>query len=276
MEKYLFTDETGGIKEVQSDEELNTAIQAASRPEKIKIWIFSTNEWISYADFSKRSRIIAKKSNPVPIQVHAADKISSPPAKEKSWLKKTVLFTLAGATVFLVYNFTRIRWEKMTPLSLRAAQPANVPITNADSLIEWVEFIRGQKLDRVTKTNFRIRNTWPERILLQLDAERDTSHLGTKYHDIQFILDNATGYLIDEAIVKLTVWKNNEMNSDTFHFNNTGYATPAMRTIEKEYRGDSLAISFFSIKAKSFNFCYSADKQSNYGNLADRWFCKDE
>jgi hypothetical protein len=271
MEKYLFTDGTGEIREVQSEEELNALIKSATHPDRIRIWLFSSNEWISYAAFSKSSYPAGKKIVTAIIEPDTTE----PPVRKRGWLKKTLLFTLAGATVFLVYNFTRIKWERIEPLNVFAARPANVPGINADSVIDLIEAVRGQKLDKTTRTNLRIRNTWPERILLQLDTERESKGNTTRYSNIQITLDNATGYLIDEAIVKLTVWKKDEATrSDTIRFSNIGYATPAKQDIKEGYRGDSIAVSFYSIKARSFNFCYSVDKQSNYGNMADRWFCK--
>jgi len=271
MERYLFTDGTGEIKEVQSEEELDSLVSTATRPDRIRIWLFSSNEWISYAAFSKRSRNSIKKNVPVVTENNPG----TPIARKYNWLKKTLFFTLAGTTVFLVYNFTRIKWSTIAPLHTQATRPANVPIINNDSLTGQIEAARGQKLDRVTRTNLRIRNNWPESILLHLYAEGESNGSATRYNHINITLDNATGYLVDEAIVKLTAWKNNqESRSDTFHFMNIGYTTPAKFDVNNVYQGDSLAVSFYSIKARSFNFCYSADKQSNYGNMNDRWFCK--
>lgn len=278
MEKYLFTDGSGEIKEVQSEEELQALIRASSNRNNIRIWRFNSNEWISYADFTKQPQPLpvsqVKATNGKPVPVTEDIPVNQSP-KKKGWLKKTVLFTLAGATVFLVYNFTRIRWVKLAPLHTSAARPANVPIIDTDSVLALIEFNRGQKVDRTTRTNLRIRNNWPERILLHVDAERDSSSLATKYYDIVVTLDNATGYLIDEAIVELTSWGNEGKQTDTLRFTNTSYETPAKRTIDKEIRADSISISFSSIRARSFNFCYSIDKESNYGNLGDKWFCKD-
>jgi hypothetical protein len=271
MERYLFTDGTGEIREVQSEEELNTLVRSATRPDRIRIWLFSSNEWVSYAAFSQSSSVATKKIVPVTTE----NVTVAPPARKPGWLKKTLLFTLAGTTVFLVYNFTRIKWSAVAPLNTLAARPANVPSINTDSLIEFIETERGQKLDKTTRTNLRIRNDWPESILLQLNAERETNGNATRYTHIHITLDNATGYFVDEAIVKLTIWKKNKApRSDTFHISNIGYAEPAKQEVKNLYSGDSLAVSFYSIKARSFNFCYSADKQSNYGNMGDRWFCK--
>ena len=74
MEKYLFTDGTNVIREVESDEELHNLIQSSAEPGKVRIWIFNTNEWISLADFNKRfPRIIASdKKTPPAIKTQEA------------------------------------------------------------------------------------------------------------------------------------------------------------------------------------------------------------
>jgi hypothetical protein len=271
MERFLFTDGTGEIKEVQSKAELDSLINAAPSPDRIRIWLFSSNEWISWAAFSKNSRAEIKKNIPVVTETNSI----IPVPRKRNWLTKTLFFTLAGTSVFLVYNFTRIKWSALAPLNVQASRPANVPIINNDSLVAEIEFARAQKLDKVTRTNLRIRNNWPENVLLHLAAKRETNGSTISYNNINITLDNATGYQVDEATVKLTVWKKGqEERSDTVQFNNIGYTTPAKRDINESYQGDSLSVSFYSIKARAFNFCYSADKQSNYGNMADRWFCK--
>ncbi|HEX2627692.1 MAG TPA: hypothetical protein VHM26_01730, partial [Chitinophagaceae bacterium] len=180
MEKYLFTDGSGEIQEVHSEEELQALIRASSNRNNIRIWRFNSNEWISYADFIKQPQplpVNGKVVNGKPAPVTENILVEQPP-KKKGWLKKTVLFTLAGATVFLVYNFTRIRWVKLGPLHTSAARPANVPIIDTDSVLALIEFNRGKAIDRTTRTNLRIRNNWPERILLHVDADRDSSSLG--------------------------------------------------------------------------------------------------
>jgi hypothetical protein len=277
MEKYLFTDGTNGVREVQSQEELKTLIESAQQPEKIRIWVFNSNEWISYAGFSKGMPFTNKENAPVPNKTkRTEDQLTPARVNGKRWLKKFLFICIAGMTVFLIYNFTKIRWVKTSPLNITAVRPANVPAMDVDSLVQFLEYSRGQKLDRITKTNLRIRNTWTDRIILQLSSDRDTSNAGSRYSNIELTIDNSTGYNIDNAIVKLTAWKNNEINSsDTFHFNNVGYAMAARRKIKNSYRGDSLSVSFQSIRAKVFNFCYSADKKSNYGNNNDRWFCRE-
>ena len=278
MEKYLFTDGTNGIREAQSKEELHSFIQSSADPEKIRIWIFSTSQWISYADFSKRSvaKIIPFKKTTIQEDKKKDTAIVRQPVKKNSRLIKLFIAIITGVTVFLVYNFTRVKWRTISPLQIAAARPANTPQLNVDSLIQVIETTREQKLDKVTLTNLRIRNTWPDRIELQLKTNRDSGDAGTKFYHVELSIDNSTGYNIDNAVAELKEWKNNvATRTDTIHFSNIGYSSLANRAVDTEYRGDSLSVSFLSIKAKSFNFCYSADKESNYGNLNDRWFCKD-
>jgi hypothetical protein len=286
MEKYLFTDGTNGVREVQSQEELKTLIASSVLPEKIRIWIFNTNEWISYKGLPDAALSNGREKAPLPVKNGSPINISEngshkTPATNNRVVKKFLLFTLSAAGIFLIYNFTRIKWEKASPLNITASRPVNVPLLNVDSVIQYMEESRGQKLDKTTKTNFRIRNTWPERMTLQLNTDRDISSAGSKYYNTEISIDNSTGYNIDNAVVKLVVWKNNEpggyrvSSEDSFHFNNISYAMAAKRKLDNNYRGDSLSISFQSIKAKAFNFCYSADKKSNYGNPNDRWFCRE-
>lgn len=288
MEKYLFTDGTNGVREVQSQEELQTLIASAAQPpdragtdgDKIKIWIFNTNEWIGYKSFSHGSTLNGKHKAPPPVKnsliVNAIENgTAKKPVKSNGLIKKLLFFVVGAAGIFLIYNFTKVKWEKTTPLNVAAGWPANVQVMDADSLIQTIEETRGQPLDKITKTNLRIRNTWPDRIALQLNSDHDISTAGSRYYNMEFSIDNSTGYNIDNAVVKLTVWKNNEVSAtDTFRLNNISYAAAAKRTIDNVYRGDSVSVSFQSIKAKAFNFCYSADKKSNYGNAADKWYCK--
>ncbi len=85
MEKYLFTDGTNVVREVQSKEELHTLIKLCSDTAKARIWIANTCEWIPYSEFSKRStpKIIPQKNI-----VKPAEKIMpvtvTPKAKAKS------------------------------------------------------------------------------------------------------------------------------------------------------------------------------------------------
>lgn len=278
MEKYLFSDGTNVVREVQSDQELQELIRSAGDTDKIRIWAFNSSEWITYPEYSKRvgpksspARVISNNDAPKPVPV-----IKKKTGNRFSIITKLLALAVTVFAIFMVYNFTRIKWVKAPTLEITASRPANVPLLNIDSLIWEIENSRGQKLDKVTSTNLRIRNSWPDRIQLQLKSERDSSLEGSRYHHVALTIDNSTGYQVDQAIVELKCWKNNEVNKlDTFHFHQLGYSTPATREIPGEYRGDSLSVSFISVRSKGFNFCYAAGKESNYGNLNDRWFCRE-
>lgn len=276
MEKYLFTDGTNVVREVQSEEELQKLIQSSGDAGKIRIWVFNTNEWITYTDFSKKFIL---KTSSLKKSVNNVEKTEPvvPPKRANpfSGLTKLLILPTVAAAVFLIYNFTRIKWSKVSPLELTAERPGNTPLINIDSLIAEIEYSRGQKLDKITATNLRIRNTWPDRIVLQLKSDRDSSQDGIKFYNINLSIDNSTGYNVDQMVAELKSWKNNEViKLDTFQFRNIGYAAPAKRNVPGEYLGDSLSVSILSLRSKAFNFCYSAEKESNYGNLNDRWFCK--
>jgi hypothetical protein len=277
MEKYLFTDGTNVIREVESREELQSLIQSSAGSPRARIWIFSSNEWITVSDFNNRSSrqtasIVKKEPVVEPGEIRKPGRRSAFPGL----LKKTLFGTVTAAAIFLVYNFTRVTWTKAAPLAIVADRPSNTPVVNVDSIIESIEISRGQKLDRTTRTNLRIRNTWPDLIQLQLAADRDTNKDDSRYHNPEVTIDNSTGYNIDNAVVKLSLWKDSEViNSDTIRFTNIGYASPAKRTMEGLYRGDSISVSFISIRAKAFNFCYSSDKKNNSPNYNDRWYCRE-
>lgn len=276
MNKYLFTDGINGVKEFQSQEELQTQIGTAPDPDKIRIWIFSSNEWISYGAFRKKYPLIIKKEKPSAIDYGVLITSNRPPATRSHWLKKFLFLSGAAAGVFLIFNFTKIKWTKAAPVNTTAVRPVNVPVMDIDSLIMTIEDDRGVFLDRSTRTNLRLRNTWPDRIELRLNAERETSNAGSRYFNIDISVDNTTGFNLDEAIVKLSVWKNGKTgNTDTLKFNNIRYDKISSRQLSNTYRGDSIAVSFESIRAKSFNFCYSVAVNNNSGNYNDRWFCRE-
>jgi hypothetical protein len=279
MEKYLFNDGTNVVREVQSKEELDTFIQSAADKGLVKIWLFNTSQWISYAEFIQLTT--PKIQPPKKLVIQAEKKIIPLINGQKkrgklTGLIKTFVVLITVAAVFLIYNFSRERWHTASSLSVKAVWPANTPVIDIDSLIKTIENARGQKLDKVTQTNLRIRNSWPERIELKLKTDRDTSQSGNKFYNIELSIDNSTGYMIDEAVVELTDWRHGHINmTDTFHFNNVGYAAVSKRLLANEYRSDSLSLSFLTLRSRAFNFCYSFDKESNYGNLNDRWFCRD-
>ena len=275
MKKYLFTDGTNGVRELQSQEELEIFIESAEQPDKIKIWLFSSSEWISYAAFRKLYPGLTRKEAPaVAVANHTLPGRAS---NGKRWLKKFLFVMMAAAGVFLVFNFTKIKWEKASPVNTTAARPANVPVIDIDSLITEIEYDRDQSLDRSTKNNLRLRNTWPDRIELKLNSERETNNSVSRYFNINVSLDNSTGFNLDEAVVKLSIWKNGKLsNSDTLKFNNIRYDKLSVRQLNNDYRGDSIAIAFESIRSKAFNLCYSAAIKNNSGNYNDRWFCRGE
>jgi hypothetical protein len=278
MEKYLFTDGTNGVREVQSKDELIKLIQTSTDRSMIRIWLFNTNEWITYAEFAEASAIIApnpKKDVVTPITTTAA-KEKKIPLGNWNMFSRVLIAIVAVAVIFLIYNFTRDKWEKVSPLSSFIPRPENSPPVNVDSLILVIESTRGEKLDKVTRTNLRIRNNWPDMVEMKLSAEREKNRSGSRFFNVELMIDNSTGYNIDDIQVRVTEWKDSEeIGSDTIHFKNTGYASPARRRIERVFHGDSLSASFTSLKSRSFNFCYSADKKSNYGNMNDKWFCKE-
>lgn len=279
MEKYLFTDGTNVVREVQSKEELHTLIQSAGNPGKIRIWLFNTSEWISYAEFSKIStpRTSPVKESAVKEDEKTRVKVIAPkkPSQFNGLGRAFIFFVICG-TAFLVYNFSRVKWHTASSLLITAERPANTPLIDVDSLIRVIENTRGQKLDKVTQTNLRIRNSWPDRIELKLKTDRDTSQAGSKFYNIELSIDNSTGYMIDEAVVELKDWRYGSVNiADTFHFSNIGYSAVSKRTLPNEYKSDSLSVSFLTVRSRAFNFCYSWDKESNYGNMNDRWFCRE-
>jgi hypothetical protein len=279
MEKYLFTDGTNVVREVRSKESLQQLIQGAGDPTRIRIWIFHSSEWISVSEFaireSSRPPIVEKngKARPVARAVALPAKAKT---RSSAGLVKLFILIITAATILLVYNFSRVKWHTASSLQITAARPSNSPLVDLDSLVRVIEWDRGKPLDKVTLTNLRIRNSWPDRVELRLKTERDTSQAGTKYHSMELSIDNSTGYHIDQAVVEINEWRNSQVyTTDTFHIDNIGYSNITTRPLANEYTGDSLSVSFLAIRSKAFNFCYSAEKESNYGNLNDRWFCRE-
>lgn len=274
MEKYLFTDGLNGVKEASSQQELEKLIDASARPEQISIWVFNSNEWMSYAAYRRLFPAVSKKETMPGISAGAVavKGVSS----GKRWLKRSLFFPAMAAGALLVFNFTKIKWEKAAPVDFTATRPGNVPLMDIDSLVEEIEYDRGEALDRSTKTNLRLRNTWPDKVELKLHSERETSSAGSRFLNVSLSIDNTTGFNIDNAVVKLSVWKNQKLNtSDTLRFSNIRYDKLLTRAIDAVYRGDSISVSFESIRAKAFNFCYSATIKNNSGNYNDRWFCRE-
>lgn len=276
MEKYLFNDGVNGVREVQSREELYQLAENADL-RVAKVWVYSSNEWISLSQFKtlfpglpapKRNGIAPDKRLPEKPAPRAARKSLSTGFR----LRLGALLTLC---IFLVYNFTRDKWEPVQEIRISPARPENSPLLNTDSLIAELEAGRGQRLDKTTRTNLRIRNNWPDQILLSATAQRDSSKTGIRFHNIEFMLDNATGYQLQELELEWAVWRGNDLrHSGELRFENIDYAEPARQSLAGTFVGDSMSIRINSIRAPSFHFCYSHDKQSNYGSLNDRWFCR--
>jgi hypothetical protein len=276
MEKYLFRDGTNVTREVESKKELLSLIQSSPDPGTIRIWIFNTSEWLTLADFNKRFATAPAANT---ITAPAIEKKIQPKAtgifRNKSLFKKIIITAIGIIVIFLVYNFTKLTWSKASSLTILASRPANTPAVDADSLIATIESLRGQKFDKITKTNLRIRNTWPDLITLKLNTDRDTSREGSRYYNLELVVDNATGYKIDQAAVELNVWKDGTASTQSFDFSNIDYASPAKKRIGEVFHGDSITISFSSIKARVFSFCYSSDKKGNSGKYNDRWYCRE-
>jgi hypothetical protein len=270
MEKFLFTDGYNVVKTAESQEELESWIESSQYPASIRIWIYSSHEWISLAAYRTLFPLANKKQKNVSNQSQGP----SPARVTKThWSKKLAFTALAAASVLLIFNFTRINWKSSGLVNFPAARPDNVPQMDIDSLIREIEFDRGQSLDRSTRTNLRLRNTWPERILLQATAEKETSSAGSRFSNLSLSVDNTTGFPIDKAIVKLILWKNNRISDlDTFHFNRIRYDKIATRKSDEYYKADSLSLEFESIKAKAFNFSYSSMINNPQGEYTDRWF----
>ncbi|MCZ2459813.1 MAG: hypothetical protein LC128_09300 [Chitinophagales bacterium] len=281
MNKYLFNDGTNIIKEVHSTEELKSLLRSVSDPSRTRIWEFDTNEWVSYTDFAKAKNFsITPVIAPGMIVPPVIDQGETETPGWKSKIKKFIIVVVIISAAMLVYNFTHLRWESAGTINIVSPRPANTPDLNVDSLIQIIETQRGQSLDKVTKTNFRIRNTWPEMISLKLNGDKFSNRSTNKYDNLEIAVDNSTGYNLDDAVVQLNTWKKVSAgnyvlnNKDTFRLTNIGYISPVKLKIENSYKADSISVSFSSLKSKAFNFCYSAEKESNYGNNNDKWYCK--
>src|SRR5687768_3093303 len=270
MKKFLFTDGLDGVKTTESNEELESWIKSSPYPGNIRIWIFATNEWINLAAYRKKFPVTVKKQKSTSGE---AEKTVISKQSKTHWSKKLVFTALAAASVLLIFNFTRINWKSAGLMTFPAARPDNVPTMDIDSLISEIEFNRGQSLDRSTRMNLRLRNSWPERILLVVSAEKESSSAGSRFSNLSLSIDNTTGFPIDQAVVKLILWKNNKISDlDTFHFNKIRFDKLATRKTAEYYKADSLSAEFESIKAKAFNFSYSSIIKNPPGEYNDRWF----
>lgn len=273
MDKYLFTDGTNGVREVHSKEELLTLISSAPEPARARIWVFHSNEWISATAFisqqpkgtftaSHQTAVTSTVLNNIPVQ------------KKKRWAM--LGYPIAAiAAALLIFNFTRAGWEGNGSISNSTIRPANVPQLDADSLALVIEWQRGKSLDKGTRTNLRIRNNWPDYLEASLKADKEKKGNTQRLTNINISMDNTTGYLIDEAVIRILSWKNGRSSiADTVQFNRIRYDKVLNRQLNGSFRGDSLSLVIASIRAKSFNFCYTIESVAN-NNPNDRWFCRD-
>lgn len=274
MDKYLFTDGTNGVQEAFSSEELLTLLRDSTQPDKARVWIYGANEWITTADLFKKNPAL-KKSEPV----SSATEVQKKPLKQKrsySFIKRTAFVAALVGGALLIYNFTDSGWQKTEPLKADAARPLNVPQMDADSLQEAIEWQRGKALDKGTANNLRLRNNWPEQLLLHLTADKEIKKGSSRFLHIKAAIDNATGYTIDEAEVKLQSWKNGKpTDAGSFIYTGVSYGKPAEHIFSGIIKADSVSVSFRRIRAKAFNFCYDAARENQSGNYNDRWFCRD-
>jgi hypothetical protein len=264
MDKFLFTDGTV-VKEAASRQELLSLAEELPDPKQAKIWVFNTNEWIPYSAFLKQNSEAPQKIIP------AISKGS--PVK---WLKNFLFIIALAGGAFLIFNFTSVKWEKAGIYHSTASRPSNMPLIDIDSLFSLIEFQRGKLIDKSTKTNLRLRNTWPDWITLDLQAEKQSGSAGVRFRNISVKLDNSTGFNIDNAIVKLELWKSGKtFSEDTLQFNEIHYGQSPVRILREYIKADSLTLSFQYIRAKAFNFCYSENTENDPAKFYDRWFCRD-
>lgn len=269
MDKFLFTDGTNGVREVYSREELLTLINSAPEPARARIWVFHTNEWISATAFlgqqprgSVTTAVLANEAVPPPVQ------------KKKGWTMLGYSFA-AIAAALLIFNFTRAGWDAAGTISSSTTRPENVPSLDHDSLTLVIEWQRGKTLDKSTRNNLRIRNNWPDFLQASLKAEREKKGTNSRITNINISLDNTTGFLIDEAVIRILSWKNGKSSiADTIRMYAVRYDKILNRQLSGSFRGDSLSLAIESIRARSFNFCYSIEATAN-NNPNDRWFCRD-
>lgn len=274
MNKFLFTDGTNGVREAHSKEELLSLINSAAEPGKCRIWKFSSHEWLDYNHFRAQHPFFEQMD---PVSVIKGETGTSV-RQSRSHRRLTKAFFIAALLTgaLMIFNFTSAGWEPVTTMRTTAVRPANVPLMDIDSLIGEIEGVRGRPLDKSTSNNLRLRNNWPEFIFLRLNAEKEVKGNSTRFLRAEVSIDNATGFVLDRAIVQLQVWKNgNASISDTFQFNDIRFDKMPVRTLSGDFRCDSISVSFHTINAKGFNFCYSAKAKNNSGNPNDRWFCRE-
>lgn len=272
MDKYLFSDGTNGVREAHSREELLILINSTSAPAQAMVWIFSSHAWISLPAFlaANPDFIIRDKEKGLAGAAVPVEKKNTP----KKWWRTPLILTGVVTGALLIFNFSSAKWERSGVLKTTAVRPVNVPVFDLDSLVSEVEFLRGKSLDKSTRNNFRLRNNWPDQILLQLSATKESKGKNTRFRNILVSIDNATGSLLDKAAVRLETWKNGKRSvADTLQFSQIRYDKLLTRELSDDLRADSISVSFLSLQAKAFNFCYQSGTPANGGNAHDRWFC---
>jgi hypothetical protein len=299
--KFLFNDGSGKIRELSSKEELDYYISISPDKQKLKIWLYHSSSWISYEEFLKRAATHKSPWNGKPETVQPAVVIEKsiaptppPPApaiKEKKRHAQTVtkplqlllniciVLVVAGG-VYAALFYSQKEWTDPQFFDTTASRPHNTPPLNADSLIHMIEVKEKRTLDKLTKMNLRLRNNWPEKIVLTLQGQQQT-HLKNdsirRFENLQCIVKNFTGYTIDHAVVMLQVWQSGSPKiQDTFRLEQIDHRGDAYTlNISNTYKGDSLTIRFSSIRSFGLNFCYSYEEPTISGNPNDKWFCKD-
>lgn len=303
--KFLYNDGSGKIKEVSSKEELDYYIGISPDKNKIRIWLYHSSNWIGYQEYLKivhrASSMPARAAqvvNPAPASAGAAvssfppasSPVPAPIVKEKKPPPETVtkplqiilnicivLVVAGGVYTALFYN--KQEWTEPRVFGITAPRPANAAVMNMDSLIRMLEAKELRTLDNLTKLNLRLRNNWPDKIVLTLQAEA-RKHLKKdslrQFNNLEWVVKNNSGYELDEAVVALNVWQDGEVNvQDTFRLTGIGYREPFTMNISNSYKGDSLTVHFYSIRSLGLNFCYTYEEPAISGNPNDKWFCKD-
>lgn len=298
--KFLFNDGSGKIRELSSKEELDYYISISPDKNKCRIWLYRSSHWIGYEEYLHRAATNRSQWNgqhetvkPVPVVEKIAPIAPPPPpvSREKKPRPSTItkplqlllniciVLVVAGGVYAALFYSTK-EWTDPRSFDTVAVRPANTPPLNVDSLIYTIEVKEKRTLDKLTKMNLRLRNNWPEKIVLTLQGQqqvhlkKDSIH---RFDNLQCIVKNFTGYTIDHAVVTLTVWRDGSTKTqDTFRLEQIDHrGDPYTLNIHNTYKGDSLTIQFRTIRSFGLNFCYSYEEPTISGNPNDKWFCKD-
>lgn len=285
--KFLFNDGSGSVREVHSEEELNILINNTSQKQLIRIWLFNSSQWISYNDYLRIQKPSPLKKFQVPlIEESVATEEQNQTAAPRKITKflttvKVVVISAAIIGIATVVAFALMKKEWLEPSSaiVYADRPENSPTINTDSLVAVIQETEFRILEKLTKTNLRLRNNWPDKIVLSLaysKSQNANDNTRFRFDHTTINLENTTGYDLDNAVVEVKVWRlHQNVLTDTFHFAAVRHAIPAVKDTGKEYQGDSISLNFQKIRSYGLNFCYTYDLPSVSGNPNDKWFCKD-